>query len=334
MNYRLLVAGIVTAIIAAPVAVASAQTCTGGTAVQDACQKGVDFVTFVAPQLSTALAAGNATLGQGGALGGLGHFALSIRASAVNGSRPKVGIQSFSTTGAQSTTYASNNQFIPGVSADAAIGIWRGISVGVTHVGGIDGLLTATYLPNVGSSGNGDSQLKADGSNTKFGFGVRIGLLEESVVTPGVSFTYLQRDLPTVTMTAANNSGAGLNSASGTIVLNNLSIKSGAWRITAAKDLLIFGLSAGVGQDKYTTSSTLNVTVNALGGTQSGTGSAGISMTRTNAFVGASVNLFLFKLEGELGTVSGGSLPTLTNNFGAPADASRTYFTLGLRFGR
>ena len=332
MKNRLFVFGLLT--IGAVRPVAAQQSCTGGTAVQDACQKGSDFIAFISPQLSTALAGGNATLGQGGALGGLGHFALGIRASAVNGSLPKIGNQSFNTTRADSTTYTANNQFVPGLSADAAIGLWRGVSVGVTHVGGIDALLTATYLPNVGGNGNGDVKLTVNGSNTKFGFGVRVGLLEESVVTPGVSFTYLQRDLPSVSMSSTTTGTVSGTSANGTIALNDLAIKSTAWRITAAKDLLIFGLSAGVGQDKYTTTSSLLVTVNTIAGAQSGTSSPGISMTRTNAFVGASVNLFLFKLEGELGTVNGGSLPPLKNNFGADASSSRTYFTLGLRFGR
>ena len=332
MKNRLFAIGLLAVSAVRPVA--AQQSCTGGTAVQDACQKGSDFITFIAPQLSTALAGGNATLGQGGALGGLGHFALGIRASAVNGSLPKIGDQNFSTTGAQATTYTANNQFVPGLSADAAIGLWRGVSVGITHVGGIDALLTATYLPNVGGNGNGDAKLTVNGSNTKFGFGVRVGLLEESVVTPGVSFTYLQRDLPSVSMSSTTTGTVSGTSANGTIALNDLAIKSTAWRITAAKDLLIFGLSAGVGQDKYTTTSSLLVTVNTIAGAQSGTSNPGISMTRTNAFVGASVNLFLFKLEGELGTVSGGSLPALKNNFGADAASSRTYFTLGLRFGR
>ena len=46
---------------------------------QSACrtpaQQAVDVFQFMAPQLGLALAGGNATLGQGGALGGFGHFA-------------------------------------------------------------------------------------------------------------------------------------------------------------------------------------------------------------------------------------------------------------------
>ncbi|HZF73263.1 MAG TPA: hypothetical protein VEZ51_07515, partial [Gemmatimonadaceae bacterium] len=37
---------------------------------QDACQKAIDLFKYMAPQLGTAIAGGNPTLGQGGNLGG------------------------------------------------------------------------------------------------------------------------------------------------------------------------------------------------------------------------------------------------------------------------
>src|SRR5674476_357993 len=76
MKYRVIVAGILAVAIAAPM---QAQTCSTQTA--DACQKAVDLLNFMTPQLSTALVGGNPTLGQGGVLGGLGHFSIDIRAS-------------------------------------------------------------------------------------------------------------------------------------------------------------------------------------------------------------------------------------------------------------
>jgi hypothetical protein len=57
-----------------------------------------------------------------------------------------------------------------------------------------------------------------------------------------------------------------------------------------------------------------------------------MSMTRTNMFVGTQISLFVVKIVGEVGQVSGGSTPTLKNNFGAAADKSRNYASLGLRF--
>ena len=126
MKFRIFMAG---ALVAVAGTSAQAQSCAAGQT-QDACQKGVDLVNFITPQLSTALAGGNATLGQGGALGGLGHWEVDLRASAVSGKLPKLNNVGLSTTGAQATTFASDNQFMPGVSANAAIGLWRGYSLG------------------------------------------------------------------------------------------------------------------------------------------------------------------------------------------------------------
>ena len=328
MKIRLIIAG---ALVAASGTSAEAQSCAAGTA-QDACQKAIDIVNFLTPQLSTANAGGNATLGQGGALGGLGHWAVDIRGTAVNGKLPQLSGVDLSTTGAKSTNFSTKNQFMPGVSANAAIGIWRGYSLGVTHIGGIDALVTATYLPNVNNS---DVTVSTSGSNTKFGYGVRIGVLEESAITPGVGITYLQRDLPTLSVIGRSTVSAGAFTAPGDLAMNNLAIKTTAWRITAAKDLLILNLNAGIGQDKYSTSTSITATVRpSIGGPQTATASAGFDMTRTNVFVGASLNLFIAKIVGEIGQVRGGSAPTATNTFsGSDATSSRTYFTLGLRVG-
>jgi hypothetical protein len=318
IKFRMLAAGLmVTAIVA------QAQTTTCPQASADACQKALDLLNFMTPQVSTALVSGNPTLGEGGTLGGLGHFSVDIRGSAVNGSFPQLTGVALSVTGAQQSAFTSKNQLIPGGSLDAGIGLWRGYSLGVTHVGGIDAIVTMTYLPNYNS---GPISFKVDGSNEKFGYGFRLGLLEESVVTPGVSFAWVKRDLPTGTLVgtvAASGASPG-----GTLSLNNFGVNTQAWRVTAAKSLFIFGLSLGAGQDKYDANSTIVATVT---GGPSGTQATGFSMTRTNYFVGAYVNLLILRLEGEFGEVTGGKDPTY-NTFGPDAAKARSYFTLGLRF--
>ena len=332
MRTRTLLAGLV---VVAAASVAEAQCTTGGTAVQDACRKAQDLISFVTPQLSTALAGGNPTLGQGGVLGGLGHFSIDIRASAVNGSLPQLNNVGLSVTGATASSFTSKNQLVPAASLDAGVGLWRGVSLGVTHVGGVDALVTMTYLPTIDNGSNStDVGFKVNGSNTKFGYGVRVGLLEESVVLPGVSFAWVQRDLPSVTL-SGTVSASGANPG-GTLALNDYTIKTSVWRLTAAKNLLIFNFSAGYGQDKYDATSTISATVNAVApvGTQTGSGPANVSLTRSNLFAGVAINLFLFKLEAEYGQASGGTVTALKNSFGSDPNKSRSYFTLGLRFGR
>ncbi|HLA90812.1 MAG TPA: hypothetical protein VJL28_10330 [Gemmatimonadaceae bacterium] len=323
MKARLWLAG---AVLAAALPARAQQVCTGGTAVQDACTKTVDLINFITPQLSTALAGGNATLGQGGTLAGWGHFAIDVRGTAVRGALPNLDNVGLNTSGAQASTFTAEEQFVPAVSANAAIGLWRGYSLGVSHIGGVDALVTATYLQDVEG---GDVKLTLTGGNLKFGYGVRVGLLEESLLAPGVAVTYLKRDLPTMSIVGTvSSSGTG---SGGSIELHSYSVKTTAWRVTASKNLLIFGFVAGYGQDKYESSGAVAVTVNAPGGAQEGDGSTKLSMTRTNMFGGLSVNLLLFKVVGEIGKVSGGSVPTPLNNFGASATESRTYYTLGVR---
>ena len=328
MKLRMIVAGLLAtaAAIAAP---AQAQC---PTPVADGCQKAVDLLNFMTPQLSTALVGGNPTLGQGGVLGGLGHFSIDIRASAVNGQLPQFNNVGLSTAGAQRSTFTSKQQFVPFPSFDVGVGLWRGYSLGVTHIGGIDALVTATYIPTkIGSGGSsGSTNFTVSGSNPHFGYGVRIGLLEESVATPGVSFAWVQRDLPTLSLTGTIDASG--SNPSGTIALNNFTVNTTAWRVTAAKSFLIFGISGGVGQDKYDANSSVTATVNAAGN-PSGTQSAALSMTRMNYFVGAYMNLFVFKLEAEYGQVTGGTVPAALNSFGSDPATSRSYFTAGLRFG-
>src|SRR3982750_1811599 len=59
-------------------------------ATQDACQKAVDIFAFMTPQLGIGLVGGNATLGTGGALGGLGHFSIGVRGNGIRGRVPQV----------------------------------------------------------------------------------------------------------------------------------------------------------------------------------------------------------------------------------------------------
>ncbi len=324
MKYRVIVAGFLVAAGAAPVLAQCP------TPAADACQKAADLLNYMTPQLSTALSTGNTTLGQGGALGGFGHFSLDIRFGGVNGSLPQINSIPLHTGGKQVDAFTTKNQLVPAASFDAGIGLWRGMSLGITHVGGVDAIVTMTYLPSLSSNGSSTGQFTVDGSHEKFGYGFRLGLLEESITTPGVSFTWAERDLPLVSFSGTVDP-SGTNPG-GTLALNNFAVKTNAWRLTAGKSFMIFGVSAGYGQDKYNSTSTIVATVNGpFGGTGSLPGT--FAMTRTNYFIGASVNLFVFKLEGEYGAVSGGTDATY-NTFAPVAAKSRSYFSLGLRFGR
>lgn len=328
MNVRTLAAGL----WAAAFAVAAPAHAQCPTATADGCQKAGDLLNFMMPQLATAVVGGNPTLGQGGALGGFGHFSIDIRGSVVNGQFPQLDNVGLSLSGAQHSAFTSKQQYIPFASIDAGVGLWRGISLGVTHVGGIDALVTMTYAPSWNSSTNsGQTSITVPGGSEKFGYGVRVGVLEESVITPGLSLSWVQRDLPA--LSGSSTVQASGSNPGGTVALNNLTVNTSAWRVTAAKSFVAFGLSAGLGQDKYDAGSSLTATV-ATAGNPTGTEHVSFSMNRMNYFVGAYLNLFLFKLEAEYGRVTGGTAAAAFNTFGSDPATSRSYLTLGLRFGR
>jgi hypothetical protein len=314
----------------------SANTVSGAQAnvVRDACLQAVDVFQFMAPQLGLALAGGNATLGQGGTLGGLGHFVISLRGNVFSGDLPEV--QNFPaprpSQNPPGQVLPSKKQVLGLPVVDAAVGVFKGVPLGLTNVGGVDLLLSATYVPSFGDV-NDDVQVEPR-SSTQFGWGARVGLLQESLVIPGVSATYFQRDLPKTDISGHSNSV--------TLNIRDASVKTKAWRVVASKSFVVFGLAAGYGQDTYDQGTTVSGSVNGL--SIPGVGSIGNSpfgpitlqqkVTRSNMFADASVNLLLLKLVGEIGQVSGGDFANPTNTFSSgKIDDSRVYGSIGLRFG-
>ena len=296
---------------------------------QDACQQAADVYQFMAPQLGLALAGGNATLGTGSTLGGFGHFSIGVRANAFQGSLPDVGKYTQSTNGAvKNPSLATKDQWIGLPTADAAIGIFGGVPLGVTNVGGIDALVSASYVPTIDQT---DIKITPS-SNVQVGYGVRVGLLSESIVVPGVSFTYLKRDLPTTSILATSGNDS--------LKINNLMVNTSAWRVVASKSLLLFSFAVGAGKDSYDQSADIGATVN---GTFSGipvSGSTSIpssataqKLERTNMFADVALNLPLFKIVGEVGQSSGGTVQTFNGFSGGRADKDQQYFSVGIRIG-
>ena len=295
---------------------------------QDACQMAIDLFKYIAPQLGTSITGGNATLGQGGSLGGLGHFSVGLRVNAVQGSLPQVQNVTPRITGATpARNFDTKTQVIPMPTADLAIGIFKGLPLAITNVGGVDLLVSAAYLPEFNSSG---VSVKVPNGSLKLGYGLSVGILQESLLVPGISASYLVRDLPTVSIAGSSNNDS--------LYVNNLSLKTKAWRLVASKSLLFLGLAAGFGQDKYDASTDIGAHIAARTVPQSPAANAGpVSMsqnlTRTNVFADLTMNLLLLKLTGEIGQVSGGTINTFNTFSGKQAADSRIYGSVGARFG-
>ena len=315
---------------------AQANTCQANTpanrTAQDACQMGVDAFQFIAPQLGIALTGGNATLGRGGALGGLGHFSIGIRGNVVAGDVPQFDqFPTPSTNGAVArsgpTALPSKSQIVGLPTVDAAIGVFKGFPLAITNVGGVDLLLSASYVPSIGKEGD-DFVVKPD-QNLSVGYGFRLGLVQESIITPGVSFTYLKRDLPKTSITGT--------SSDVTVNVTDAEVETYAWRFVASKSLLLFGIAVGAGQDKYEQGATVTGTVHNVPPLGLDVTSSPVDLsqklTRTNVFADLSYNLPIVKIIGEIGQVSGGKLPAPpVNEFtGGSPTQSRLYGSLGLR---
>lgn len=296
-------------------------------ATQDACQKAIDLFEYMAPQLGTALAGGAPTLGQGGSLGGLGHFSIGVRVNGVMGKLPQIQDVPLAVQGAQRSTFPTESQIIPLPTADLAVGLFGGLPLGITSVGGLDLLVSASYLPEFEAD---NIKVEVDGSSVKFGFGARLGLLEESLLVPGVSFSYLRRDLPKIHMTA--------RSGGDSLQVRDLDIQTTSWRVMASKSFFMFGVAAGGGKDRYESGTSISArvaprTVPPTSAVSAGPIDIEQKVTRTNLFLDLSMNLPFFKIVGEIGQVSGGTVETYNQFDGSKADDSRTYGSIGIRFG-
>ena len=291
---------------------------------QDACQKAIDLFRYMAPQLGAVLAGGNPTQGIAGTLGGPGHFSFGIRANGLQGSLPEVDKVVPNTRGARLDTYTIDTQAIGFVTADVAVGLFKGIST--SGFGAVDALVSASYIPEY--SGNSVEVTVPSGS-FKFGFGAKVGILSETSTRPGIAVSYLDRELPSVDITG--------KSGDDRLFLDDVQIRSKSWRAVVGKSFLFVGLGAGFGQDRYDSNADITVTVAPRQATQGGTGgpiNLGQKLTRNNLFGTVWLNAKVMRIVGEVGRVSGGEIVTYNQFDGTqPADA-RTYGSIGLRFGR
>src|SRR5437868_14491291 len=131
MKVRSLLVTAVGLLVASTASAQQPNTCPHGTvnglgipdrdrATQDACQMAFDVFQFIAPQLGIAITGGNATLGQGGSLGGLGHFSVGLRANVLAADLPDV--QSFArpnTNGRQAHQLPTQRQLVGLPAVDA-----------------------------------------------------------------------------------------------------------------------------------------------------------------------------------------------------------------------
>jgi hypothetical protein len=291
-------------------------------ALADACQKAADFYTYLFPQLGTALAGGHPVLGANDVFAGLGHFSVGLRVSAVRGSFADPRRIPLSTTGRVASSISTGRQVTPAPALDAAIGLFTGFALGVTHVGGVDALVSFSYLPPPNSE---NSEYDVPDGNTRIAIGGRVGVLEESILIPGLALAVLRRPVPTVTLRTSSADATNYG-------VENLEVDVNAWRMIASKSFASFGLSGGIGGDRYQ-STGFAVASNPALTPQSERIALDRSVTRRTWFVAIAFELGPVQVGAEYGGASSGAMTTF-NAFSPPADAPRRFASVGLRLGR
>ena len=326
MSGRRALAALAVAAVLLPTAPLGAQSaaCAEPVALQDACQKAADLFAFVMPQLGMAIAGGNATLGQGSNLGGLGRFSIGLRMTGARGELPRPEPVGVVLGPAQASTFPVSRLWFAVPQADVAIGITRGIPLAVSNVGGVDLLISGSWIPEVTER---DVTVRATDGRFRAGFGARLGILQESQSVPGVSVTYLWRALPDADVTA--------RSADDTLQVLGARVRAESWRVMASRQRAAFGVAAGIGQDRIDARAGVDAVVNDgdvrvdLGAPRS----FSQKVTRTNAFANATVNFGFLRVVGEIGRSWGGSIATFNSFDGTSASEPRLYGSFGVRVG-
>ena len=284
----------------------------------NSCQAKVDLFHYLAPQVGTLVTGGDPTLAQGGALNGVGHATVALRVKAVQGSLPNFRDFAPSSSGTPNK-FPTSSAFVPLPVAEASVGLYGGWPLGVTKVGGIDLIGDVSYLPEFHNNSTG---IGLPNGGLVTGYGARLGLLQEGLLTPGVGFTWQRHELPRMSFHGA--------AAGTTLNIDDIDMTSTSWRVTASKSLISFGVAAGLGQDRYRSTAVINKT---SGPSTMFPFSVRQNVTRMSWFGDLSMNVFLAKLVAEIGGVSGGDIRTYNSFAGKSPDAFRLYGSLGVRIG-
>jgi hypothetical protein len=210
-------------------------------------------------------------------------------------------------------------------TGDVAVGIFGGIPVGLTRIGGLDLIVSASYLPDYN---NASVDVAVPTGSWKFGYGGKIGILQESPLVPGVSVSFLNRELPLVRITGTAEEDR--------LVLDSLRVKTSSWRAVAGKGFLFFGGAAGIGQDRYDSKASISVFIAPRPASEGGSGgpiALQQKLTRTNYFASLWINAQVLRIVGEFGQASGGEILTYNQFTGPQADEPRKYFSIGVSLG-
>jgi hypothetical protein len=290
-------------------------------ATQDACQKAVDVFRFLAPQLGASIAGGNAVLGESAALDGVGHLSIGVRLNALEARLPRVDLLTPALTGAVSSDVRVDRQWLALPVVDAAVGLWSGFALAGSRALAADALVNIAYLPSLRRS---RVTVSPPNGGVRMGFGGRLTVLDESIITPAITGQYVRYRLPMVSVM--------VTAGSDELAVRRVRATTSAWRVVVGKHLAPFEVSLGAGEDRSDAGA--DVFVRLERGSQvyaAGPLEVSQALTRTSAFADLALNLSQLRIAVEVGRVTGGAIRTL-NAFGSDrADDPVAHASLGAR---
>jgi hypothetical protein len=311
------VAGFLLVTVAVPLA-AQAPECAGYTGnAERVCSAAVDGTRAFHPVFGILISGGNPTIGSANNLGGLGHVSMTLRANAV-----QVVLPDLSYNGGGSSVPAGDKIYAPAPLVEGAVGLYKGTTAGF---GAFDILGSALLLPtNQIDNFSVDPNARRIGSIALgIGYGARLGILKEAGPLPAVSFSVMRRELPHI---AYGDISSGDSYSYGVdLTATNL-------RLVASKQLLILGLAAGLGWDKYTGNALIGFR-DPITLTPQPDIPVKLSNSRGLAFVNAGLNLAVLRLMGELGYQTGKDQNLSTTFQDYDTTKGKFFAGLGLRMG-
>jgi hypothetical protein len=210
---------------------------------------------------------------------------------------------------------------VPAVQGTASLGLLPGFSIapGLGGFGALDLLGSVTWLPIKASQLHGFGENTA---TTAYGIGGRVGLLKESFVTPGVSVSLMYHSLGQVsygnvcetTAAPTGSSGDGPQTQTGVCLGDGdrgefaFDLKDWSARAQVSKKLLLVGLAAGVGYDRWSSDTNYGFRSSCLDTSACfvRVTNAGLDTHRWSAFADATLGGILGSLVAEAGWLQGG----------------------------
>ncbi|MES3034037.1 MAG: hypothetical protein V4813_08565 [Gemmatimonadota bacterium] len=314
-----------------PLAAQSSQCQGQVSGLRDACQKGTDIFSMLAPQVNGAIAGGGPTLGTARTSSGI---TIGLRLNVVDGRVPDLSGITLSSTGIVQSAIPTSRAPIPMPTVDAAFSVLPGFNFRAQRIMAVDVLTNVAYVPKRDLE---DFSVGPTKGSFKVGYGVRVGVLADRLMVPAVSVSYFRRTLPTSRISASLPINASGSAQRDSITLDELSLRSDALRLAISKRFGFLELGGGAGQDRYRAFTQLRaqVTPVVLGAPIAPVRGAFVltqQVSRNMAYGSLALNFGKVHLGAELGaTFTGDSVATYNTFTDGKLNSQRLFGSAGLR---